>query len=140
MRTINIVSRSLLLGFILILSSQLYAQDVTKVAPKEYKKVILDNENVRVIEVEFTPGQVATWHSHPIHVVYVIAGGKLEMTEKGKKAQMRVLKTGDASYNPAITHMVKNVGTTTVKLILTELKPATHKMMKMETMNDHRQK
>ena len=127
MKTMNRISRSLFFGFILILSSNLYAQDVVKVAPKEYKKVILDNENVRVIEVEFTPGQVATWHSHPAHVVYVIAGGKLEMTVKGKKAQVSVLKTGNASYNPTITHMVKNVGTTTVKLILTEIKPVTHK-------------
>ena len=127
MKTMNRIFRSLFFGFILIISSNLYAQDVVKVAPKEYKKVILDNENVRVIEVEFTPGQVATWHSHPAHVVYIIAGGKLEMTVKGKKAQVNVLKTGNASYNPAITHMVKNVGTTTVKLILTEIKPVTHK-------------
>ena len=127
MKTMNRIFRSLFFGFILIISSNLYAQDVVKVAPKEYKKVILDNENVRVIEVEFTPGQVATWHSHPAHVVYVIAGGKLELTVKGKKAQVSVLKTGNASYNPTITHMVKNVGTTTVKLILTEIKPVTHK-------------
>jgi quercetin dioxygenase-like cupin family protein len=140
MKTINSISKFLLLSFILMLSSNLVAQDVVKVASNEYKKVVLNNENVRVIEVQFAPGATAAWHSHPAHVVYVIAGGKLEMTEKGKKPVIRELKTGEASYNLPVTHMVKNVGKTTVKLILTELKPATHKMMKMESMNSQKQK
>ena len=127
------IFKSLLLGFILIMSAGLYAQDVTKVASKEYKKVLLDNENVRVIEVEFAPGAVAAMHSHPAHVVYVVAGGKMEMTENGKKPVVRELKTGDASYNLPVTHTVKNVGKTTVKLIMTEIKPAVHKMMKTKT-------
>ena len=133
MKTINMISKSLLLGFILMLSTGLFAQDPTKVASKEYKKVILENEKVRVIEVEFAPGAVAAMHNHPAHVVYVISGGKMEMTEKGKKPIVNELKTGEASYNPAITHSVKNVGKTTVKLILTELK-AGHKVTKVETM------
>ena len=140
MKTINMISKILLLGCILMLSSNLVAQDVVKVAPKEYKKVILNNENVRVIEVEFAPGGTAAWHNHPAHVVYVVAGGKLEMTEKGKKPVERELKTGSASYNLPVTHMVKNVGKTTVKLIMTELKPATHALMKMEPMNSQHQK
>jgi beta-alanine degradation protein BauB len=132
MKTMNMISKSLLLGFILMLSAGLYAQDPTKVASKEYKKVILENEKVRVIEVEFAPGAVAALHSHPAHVVYVISGGKMEMTEKGKSPMVKELKTGEATYNPPITHSVKNVGNTTVKLILTELK-AGHKGTKVET-------
>jgi len=132
MKTMNMISKSLLLGFILMLSTGLYAQDPTKVSAKEYKKVILENEKVRVIEVEFAPGAVAAMHSHPAHVVYVISGGKMEMTEKGKKPMVRELKTGEASYNQPITHSVKNVGNTTVKLILTELK-AGNKVTKVET-------
>jgi hypothetical protein len=34
--------------------------------------------------------------------------------------QVRV--TGEALFMPAVTHMAKNVGTTTAKLVLTELK------------------
>jgi beta-alanine degradation protein BauB len=128
MKTINMISRSMLLGFLLMLGTGLYAQDPTKVASKEYKKVILENEKVRVIEVEFAPGAAAAMHSHPAHVVYVISGGKMQMTEKGKPMMIRELKTGTASYNPPITHMVKNIGNTTIKLVLTEMKPV-HKMM-----------
>jgi len=127
MKTINMISRSLLVGFILILSVGLYAQDPMKVASNVYKKVVLDNEKVRVIQVEFAPGEVAPWHNHPNHVAYVLQGGKLEITDKGKEAKVMDLNDGDAMYLPAITHMAKNVGTTTIKLLVTEIKPA-HKM------------
>ena len=127
MKTISMISKSLIFGLVLLMSTGLYAQDAVKVSPKEYKKVLLDNEKVRVIEVEYAPGVASAWHSHPAHVVYVLAGGKMEMTEKGKKAIVNELKTGETTYNPPVTHMAKNVGNTTIKLILMELKPM-HKM------------
>jgi beta-alanine degradation protein BauB len=127
MKTINMISRSLLVGLILILSTGLYAQDPMKVASNVYKKVVLDNEKVRVIQVEFAPGEVAPWHNHPNHVAYVLQGGKLEITDKGKEAMVMDLNDGDAMYLPAVTHMAKNVGTTTIKILVTEIKPA-HKM------------
>lgn len=127
MKTISMISKSLFFGLILMMSAGMYAQDPVKVSPKEYRKVLLDNEKVRVIQVEFAPGVASEWHSHPAHVVYVLAGGKMEMTEKGKKAVVNELKTGETTYNMPVTHMAKNVGTTTIKLILMELKPM-HKM------------
>ncbi|MDP4240903.1 MAG: cupin domain-containing protein [Bacteroidota bacterium] len=128
MKTLNMIFKSLLVGFVLMLSAGLYAQDPVEVAPNVYKKVILDNEKVRVIQVEFAPGEVAPWHHHPAHVIYVLAGGKMEITEKGKEAQVMDLNDGDAMYMPAVSHMGKNIGTTTIKLIVTEMKPI-HKMM-----------
>lgn len=122
MKTINLISKSLLFGFILIMSTGLYAQDPVKVASNVYKKVILDNEKVRVIHLEFAPGEVAPWHDHPSHVIYVLAGGKIEITDKGQKAQVIDLKDGDAMYMAPVTHMAKNAGTTTIKLIVTEIK------------------
>ena len=128
MKTINIFSKSVLVGIILMLSMSLNAQDPIKVASNVYKKVILDNEKVRVLQVEFAPGDVAPWHQHPNHVIYVIAGGKIEITDKGKEAKTMDLNEGVAIYMPAVTHMAKNVGTTTIKLVVTELKSG-HRMM-----------
>jgi quercetin dioxygenase-like cupin family protein len=54
--------------------------------------------------------------------VYALTDGKLEITDKGKPANVIELKAGDTMYMPAVTHMAKNVGTTTVKLVVTELK------------------
>jgi len=128
MKTILMVFKSLLLVISLTFSTSLYAQDPVKVSSKEYKKVVLDNEKVRVIQVEFAPGDVAAWHSHPNHVVYILAGGKIEITNKGEKPVISELKAGEAMYMPAVTHMAKNVGTTTLKLVITEIKPVHPKM------------
>jgi quercetin dioxygenase-like cupin family protein len=119
--------------FVVVLSlsviTQAYAQDAAKSAPKVSQKVILDNENVRVIEIEFEPGATTDWHSHPKHVVYALTDGKMEITDKGKSANVVDLTAGSALYLPSVTHMAKNIGTTTVKMVVTELKPAAVKKM-----------
>jgi beta-alanine degradation protein BauB len=121
------ISVSLFLGLILTLSASVYGQDPIKAASNVYKKVLLDNEQVRVLQVEFAPGEVAAWHQHPNHVVYALTDGKLEITDKGKPANVLDIKAGDAMYLAAVTHTAKNVGTTPLKLIVTELKPAAKK-------------
>jgi quercetin dioxygenase-like cupin family protein len=126
-KTIKIISASLILGIVLTLSTSVYAQDPLKTAQNVYKKILLENEQVRVLQVEFAPGEVALWHQHPNHVVYALTAGKLEITDQGKPANIFELKAGDTMYMPAVTHMAKNIGTTTVKLVVTELKSPTLK-------------
>jgi beta-alanine degradation protein BauB len=122
-KTIKSISASLLFGILLTLSTNVYAQDPVKAASNVYKKVLLENDQVRVLQVEFAPGEVAPWHWHPNHVVYALTGGKLQITDKDKPASVLDIKPGDTMYLPAVTHMAKNIGTTTVKLVVTELKP-----------------
>jgi quercetin dioxygenase-like cupin family protein len=121
------ISTSLFIGVLLTFSSAIYAQDFVKVAEQGTTKVLLENDQVRVIQIETAPGEVTSWHSHPNYLLYALTDGKLETTEKGKPATVLNLKAGEALFMPAVTHMAKNVGTTTVKLILTELKPAIKK-------------
>lgn len=130
MKTINAIFKSLSVGIILILSANLYAQDPIKVASNVYKKVILDNEKVRVIQVEFAPGAIAVWHWHPAHVVYALSDGTIEITNKGEEPKKMDIMEGTAMFMPSVTHMAKNVGNTTLKLLVTELKPM--KMMHHE--------
>ncbi|SMO82512.1 cupin domain-containing protein [Solitalea koreensis] len=99
------------------------AQDQVKVAPNIHQKVLLDNAHVRIIETTLKPGEVIPWHSHPNYVVYVIEGGKIETTVKGKAPETREMKAGEVHYTDAVTHMNKNVGTTETKVIVIEMKP-----------------
>jgi beta-alanine degradation protein BauB len=124
MKTIKMISVSLLVGLLLTMSTNVTGQDPMKAAPNVYKKVLLENDHVRVIAIEFAPGETAAWHQHPDHVVYAVTGGKLQITDKGKPAADLEIKAGDAMYLPAVTHMAKNIGTTTIKLVVTELKTA----------------
>ena len=113
---------SLLLGLFLILSAQVRAQDPVTVAPNIYKKVLLENDNVRVMQFELAPQETVPWHSHPDHFVYAITDGKLEITDKGKPAVIAEIKAGEALYLVATTHMAKNIGETPIQFIVTELK------------------
>jgi quercetin dioxygenase-like cupin family protein len=123
-KTIKIISAYMFFGILLMLSTNLHAQDILKVGTNLSNKVLLDNDQVRVILVESVPGVVTPWHSHPNYVLYALTNGKLEITEQDKKASVLEFKAGQALYFPAVTHTAKNIGTTTVKIILTELKPA----------------
>lgn len=131
MKTIKIVSTMFLFGLFLLPTMSLYAQDPMKAAPNAYKKVLLENDNTRVMQVEVSPGSKIPMHSHPNHVIYALTGGKIEITEKGKPAMAMDIKAGTAMYMPAVTHMAKNTGTTTLKLVVTEIKPMHGKMEHM---------
>lgn len=116
------ISVSLFFGVLLTLSANMFGQDPMKVASNVYKKVLLDNEHVRVLQVEFAPGDVAPMHQHPDHVAYALTDGKLEITDKGKPATVLNIKAGETMYLTAVTHSAKNVGTTPLKMVVTELK------------------
>jgi quercetin dioxygenase-like cupin family protein len=133
MKTIKMILMTLLFGLFLFQGASMYAQDPVKVAPNVYKKILLENDKVRVIQLVFSPGAKTDWHSHPNHVIYAETSGKIEITDKGKPAQMIDIKAGTAMYMPAVTHIAKNVGTTTIKLVVTEMKPATMKKMSSKT-------
>jgi quercetin dioxygenase-like cupin family protein len=127
MKTIKMISMTLLIGLFLMMSTGMHAQDPMKVGPKVYKKILLENDKVRVMSVEFAPGQTMPWHSHPQHTIYAVTDGTLEITEKGKPAKINKMKAGEVMYSPAVTHMGKNIGKNTVKLVVTEIKPAMKK-------------
>lgn len=129
MKTIKMILMTLLFGLFLFQGTSMHAQDPMKVSSNVYKKVLFENDKVRVLQVVFSPGAKTGWHSHPNHVIYAETSGKIEITDKGKPAQTMDIKAGTAMYMAAVTHMAKNVGTTTIKLVVTEMKPTT--MMKM---------
>ncbi len=124
MKTTRLILFALVLGLITVANSSVRAQDPVKVASNVYKKVLLDNARVRVIQVEFAPGAEAPWHVHPDHVAYALTDGKIEITDKGKKPFTAEIKAGMAMFLPATTHMAKNNTDQTVKLVVMELKSA----------------
>lgn len=103
------------------------AQDPLKAAPTMYKKHF-ENERVRVLEVTFKPGETIAVHSHPDHTLYAITGGKLAITAGGKTQEVDIA-AGQVMWTSAETHSAKNTGTTTLRVLVTELKEAPPKAM-----------
>ncbi len=99
------------------------AQDPAVVNAKTIK-VKFENEKVRVLEAELPPGVKEQVHSHPAYVIYILAGGKYRNYASDGKTTEGELKTGDVVYREPLTHASENIGTTTMHLILVEMKAA----------------
>lgn len=96
-------------------------QDPLKVNSKTIA-LKLDNPRVRVLEATLNPGDKEATHSHPAYVIYVIAGGKFRNHAVDGTVTDGEFKTGDVIYRDAVTHWAENIGDTTIRLALVELK------------------
>ena len=82
----------------------------------------LENARVRVLEATLEPGDKEKTHSHPAYVIYVIAGGKVRNHAADGTVSEAEFKTGDVIYRDPLTHWAENIGNTTIRLELVELK------------------
>ena len=82
----------------------------------------LENPRVRVLEATLKPGDKEQTHSHPAYVIYVIEGGKFRNHATDGTVSDGEFKTGDVIYRDAVTHWAENIGDTTIRLVLVELK------------------
>ena len=97
-------------------------QDPLKVNSKTIA-LKLENQRVRVLEATIKPGDKENTHSHPAYVIYVIAGGKFRNHAADGTVTDGEFKTGDVIYRDPITqHWAENIGDTTIRLVLVELK------------------
>jgi beta-alanine degradation protein BauB len=97
-------------------------QDPAKVNAR-YITVKLDNPRVRVFETTVQPGEKEAMHSHPASVIYVLEGGRLRNHASDGTVTEAEVKTGEVYYRDPLTHWAENIGTTTIRLVLMELKP-----------------
>src|SRR5687767_13619850 len=82
----------------------------------------IENPRVRVLEATIKPGDKEQTHSHPAYVIYVIEGGKFRNHANDGTVSDGEFKTGDVIYREAVTHWAENIGHTTIRLVLVELK------------------
>ncbi|HEY5805246.1 MAG TPA: hypothetical protein VIT90_16280 [Lysobacter sp.] len=97
-----------------------FAQDMAKTAGKNVK-VLLDNEKVRVLELNMPPGGSTGVHSHGDNVVYFVTGGTATQVTDGVTKTM-TRKPGEAVWSGPVTHDTTNSGKTAVKTVVIELK------------------
>ena len=85
--------------------------------------VKLENDRVRVLEAKIAPGEKEQPHSHPASIIYVIDGGTMRNHAADGTVSDTTYKAGDTISRQAITrHWAENIGSTTVRLVLVELK------------------
>ena len=96
-------------------------QDPVKVSP-QYYKVLLENDQVRVLEYRLKPGEKEPTHSHPAGIVYLLGDSTLRSTLPDGQAAESSGRAGDVSWRNPLTHALENIGKTEARALAVELK------------------
>ncbi len=97
------------------------AEDRALVDPSSIS-VKLENDSVRVMEAVLPPGYKEKLHTHPPYATYVVDGGKVRLHMADGTTGDAELKPGQALFSERVTHWAENIGTSTMRLILVELR------------------
>lgn len=81
-----------------------------------------DTLGVKIYEFTVKPGESWGLHTHPDHTVYTLQGGKmaLYMQEAGRQDTL-TFPTGMALVSGPLTDSGKNIGNTTIKMVVTDI-------------------
>jgi len=88
---------------------------------EQFSKKLGDTLNIKFYEFTLKPGDSANMHTHPDHAVYVLEGGKLAVTFQGIGRQIMDLKKGMGFISGALSDAGKNIGNTTIKILVADI-------------------
>ena len=109
-------------GFlVLMLCGTVLAQDPLKVDPAHYK-LVFDNASVRVLKIDYAPGEKSTMHQHPDSIVIPLSAAKVRFATPDGKSVDQDMASETATYSPAGTHSPSNTGTARIDALLVEFK------------------
>ena len=97
------------------------AQDPKLVNPGMYE-VFFENDEIRIIQVTYQPGQREALHSHPDYVAHVLEGGRLRVHIAGREPVERTVERGQTLVEVPVTHWAENIGDTVVRAVFIEVK------------------
>ena len=95
--------------------------DPVKLDPKHYK-VVINNDQVRVLRARYGPHEKSVMHEHPASVAVFVSGGHIKFTLPDGTSQDVNSKAHDATWADAGKHLPENVGDKPTEVIVIELK------------------
>ena len=88
-------------------------------------KLLLENDQVRVLQYTLPPGGRDHWHTHPPRVGHVLSGAKIRVTHADGSQKDYDEKTGDTYWGEfSPLHDTQNIGATPYVALLVEVKGA----------------
>jgi hypothetical protein len=106
-----------------IAASAVRADDPVSTDGDKYR-VLLENEQVRVLGYTDRPGERTHAHAHPAFVIVALDAFERRLELGDGRRVARRFAAGDVMYSAGETHVGENVGTTPTRVVLVELKPA----------------
>ena len=95
--------------------------DPVTASPNNYK-TLMENEQVRVLEMTLKAGESDQVHSHPSETVYFVKGGKVKIHLPDGGVMEADIPDGHVMWHEEWTHQVENVGSSDVHAIIVEAK------------------
>src|SRR2546429_9083746 len=87
----------ILISLLAVLWTTAHAQDPVKTSP-QYYKVLLENDQVRVLEYRPKAGEKEAMHSHPAGVGYVLRDGKAKVSYPDGGSDDRAAATAGSTW------------------------------------------
>jgi hypothetical protein len=95
--------------------------DPVKLDPKHYK-VVINNDQVRVLRARYGPHEKSVMHEHPDSVAVYMSDGHIKFTLPDGTSRDVSTRLHDASWSDAGKHLPENVGDKPTEVIVIELK------------------
>lgn len=105
----------------LLFAPAIMAQDPVKEDPSHYK-VEMENDEVRVLRINYGPGEKSVMHEHPKGVVVFLTDSKVDFTLPGDKNMSMQGKEGEVIWTDGDKHMPKNSNNKALEAIQIEFK------------------
>ncbi|MBC5993394.1 cupin domain-containing protein [Pontibacter cellulosilyticus] len=83
---------------------------------------LLDNNSMRLWEIELKPGQFADVHAHPGQKAYAATSGTLKITTSEGKTEEIKVRAGDLLWTDATKYKTVNMGSEAFKAVVYEEK------------------
>ena len=101
-----------------------HAQDPVQLHPEMFK-VLLEDEQVRVIDDLVPAGAKVQMHSHGEYVVYPLTSYTMKFTLPDGSTRVVDVKAGVPRHLKGVIHAEENIGTTDAHAVLIEMKGGT---------------
>ncbi len=99
-----------------------HAQDAVAVSPEAYT-ILFENDDIRVMELTYQPGERDAPHSHPKYMGLVLEAGTLRVHPDEGESEDIVFQRGQTLiFDPVKRHWTENVGDTVFRAVLVEYK------------------
>src|SRR6185295_5573055 len=108
-------------GAFALSSRETTVQDPVKQSP-QYYKVLLENDQVRVLEYRLKAGEKEPMHSHTAGVLYIFGDAKMRTTYPDGRSEDNAAGAGEAHWRNPVTHALENIGTTEAHALAIDIK------------------
>ena len=116
----NLFAAITILFVVVVISANNYAQDAAEVDPEHYK-VEFENDQVRVLRINYAPGDKSVMHSHPEGVVIFLTDGSGRFNYPDGKTEDMNFESGLVIWTEAQTHQPENTGDKPFEVIQIEM-------------------